>query len=164
MNQLLVIFGILFIILIGYVFLKRNKKTSNDSNNNNSNENNIENYQNNDDNISVEEEETNMSDEEININNEVSDELDDNDNNLGNNIQKAPMSVNEPVHNGYESNLVYNSPFNIGECSIPNALPKKYYETINKKLEQEKYEKVMNGGSFGQVVGFENEDSTFEMF
>lgn len=65
-----------------------------------------------------------------------------------------PEPSNNPTANGYESNLIFAHPDKINNCNITNLAPMNYYSEINQKLNNENNEKVMNGGKFGEVTGY----------
>lgn len=94
---------------------------------------------------------------ETNIENNIETNI---ENNIEKNISQEVVPSNAPdtpVSNGYSTSLIYNHPYNIGNCYVSNLAPMDYYKDVNNQLnsqlEQPNDEKVMNGGMFGNIMG-----------
>lgn len=79
---------------------------------------------------------------------------------MPNNVS-VPEPVNQPTANGYQTNLIFAHPDKINDCDVTNLAPMNYYSEINSKLNNNIQEKVMNGGHFGEVTGFADDEELY---
>lgn len=151
MDQTFFVFLVLFAILIIYLF-----KQKNDLNDMRQELNNFvtqENFDNQQGEVNVEVNEIDLTDEDSPLLKEM-------ESNVQNQTNNEPQPMNQPdtpVSNGYSTTLIFNHPDKINGCDIANIAPMNYYKEVNQKINENLDNKVMNGGNFGDVIGYVNE-------
>ena len=151
MDQTFFVFLILFTILIIYLFKqKTDLNEMKEELNNFVTQENFDNQSQGEVNVEV---------NEIDLTDENSPLLKEMESNVQNQTNE-PQPMNQPdtpVTNGYSTTLIFNHPDKINGCDIANIAPMNYYKEINQKINKEFDDKVMNGGYFGDVIGYVNE-------
>ena len=155
MDQTFFLFIILFAILIIYLFKQKDElQQMKQELNNFVIEENFENKGQGEVNIDVTEEPENNSpllvdDEQMGLVNPQTNE-------------PQPMnSPDTPVANGYSVSLNFNHPDKINGCDIVNIAPMNYYKEVNQKINKNMENNVMNGGSFGEVTGYADDEDDY---
>jgi len=160
MDQTFFVFLVLFGILIIYLFKQKSEKDKNKASMMDElvkfvKQENFENASQNESGDNILENDT-SEDNEINLINESGEYREP--------IISAPEPSNQPntpTPNGFSTTLIFNHPDKIHGCDITNIAPMDYYKEINQKINQKNEEKVMNGGDFGDVTGYADEDDGY---
>lgn len=78
---------------------------------------------------------------------------------------KDPQPMNSPdtpVANGYSVTLNFNHPDKINGCDIANIAPMNYYKEVNEKINKHMDNNVMNGGNFGEIIGYADDEDDYK--
>ena len=155
MDQTFFIFIILFAVLIVYLFQQKQQNTIDKQKM-------VENLTNYIDNTKFDDTYSNTI-VKANSNNIADNSVTNNVSGVGNEYgsEQIPEPSNNPTANGYETNLIFAHPDKINNCNITNLAPMNYYSEINQKLNGQLKEKVMNGGTFGDVTGYADDEELF---